>query len=453
MGEKLTLRVRSQVGMWRVQADTTETVGQIISRIETERSTDLTGRPLSRKIGDIEEILDAEKLIGELGLANGDILHLDVDREKTSVTAAAAHVGGGMKITKDGNIVATSDGTQKNGFRPGMMPLRNMKMQWRLDEFLALDEQFVFNFTGMQKQKAFCEQVSLETDSMKDLTQYMYMFDYKKLRVAFLYGHFTDGNKVRVECIYEPPQECTDTEFELLQDDKEEKVEVLANSLGLTRVGWLIVHPPREKDFIMSGMEALTAAELQLDAAKGVNDTCFITVMATLRQTNMETDDSKPARLEWTPAVDAFQTHKLCMEMVAENALDVHPTDPGFTRVHETFTARAEGRDLKDVPTQLMVAPVPIVQASSETFVSMFPKANREGVVQTRNDLKKQLEKAGKEGWTEKDLLRDFHLLLFLCDLLTLHDMPALCQSLLDPEGRLEDGNLLLIRSIAGFDM
>jgi hypothetical protein len=37
-------------------------------------------------------------------------------------------------------------------------------------------------------------------------------------RVAFLYGTFLEDKSARVEFIYEPPQETTDTSFQLLDD-------------------------------------------------------------------------------------------------------------------------------------------------------------------------------------------------------------------------------------------
>lgn len=37
-------------------------------------------------------------------------------------------------------------------------------------------------------------------------------------RVGYLYGYFNEEHNVKVEFIYEPPQECTDTSFDLLDD-------------------------------------------------------------------------------------------------------------------------------------------------------------------------------------------------------------------------------------------
>lgn len=70
---------------------------------------------------------------------------------------------------------------------------------------------------------------------------------------------------MKVEFIFEPPQTTTESSFELLDEDEEggapgegERVEALAGLLGVTRVGWLVLHPPREEFFhltvCMNGM-------------------------------------------------------------------------------------------------------------------------------------------------------------------------------------------------------
>lgn len=57
---------------------------------------------------------------------------------------------------------------------------------------------------------------------------------------------------------------------------------------------------------------------------------------------------------------------------------------------------------------------VPIEQHESAKFVHDFPRANRDGVMQTWEDVKRQLGRAGGQGFTYIDMLSDFHLLLFL---------------------------------------
>lgn len=64
-------------------------------------------------------------------------------------------------------------------------------------------------------------------------------------RIGYLYGTYEIHNDVplgiraNVVAIYEPPQESCKDSIRLLRDDKEEFVENLASSLGLSRVGWI----------------------------------------------------------------------------------------------------------------------------------------------------------------------------------------------------------------------
>ena len=50
-------------------------------------------------------------------------------------------------------------------------------------------------------------------------------------RVGYLYGKFESEGKVTVEFVYEPPQENTEFGFEIIEDEKEEKVARLAEML------------------------------------------------------------------------------------------------------------------------------------------------------------------------------------------------------------------------------
>ena len=83
--------------------------------------------------------------------------------------------------------------------------------------------------------------------------------------------------KVVVEAMYEPPQEYESETGEIvpMDDSKEDSIELIANALGLIKVGWIFGHPPRENGFSFSTSEVLMAAELQLEAADGVKKTPF----------------------------------------------------------------------------------------------------------------------------------------------------------------------------------
>ncbi len=152
----------------------------------------------------------------------------------------------------------------------------------------------------------------------------------------------------------------------MLEDEDEAKVEELAHYLGLSKIGWVFAHPPREEGYVFSSAEVLTAAELQLEAAQGLEEnTPFVTVKVTV-DTKGETH------------FEAFQVSKQAMEMTAEGALYIGE-NPGHCYINEQFTAIVEGRHAKEVDNNFFLVAVPIEQHASTRFLSMFPRKNREG--------------------------------------------------------------------------
>lgn len=444
----MILRVRTQLGTWKVRdVHPEDTIATLKNRVENEHQTNLHGRDFSSHPGGSPVIPD-HLTVEQAGLENGSQVYIQVDETQTGV-----HEEGktGKVISKEGNIVAKefSKYSEKHGFRPGKLPLRSMKMQWTLNEFMDLDSQFQYVLKAPDA--AMCTKVSLDTSSLNNIQQYMWNYNFQKMRVGFLYGHFLEDGAVKVEFVYEPPQNTTENSFEFLDGEGEEegelqdRVDTLARMLGVTRVGWLVLHPPREKYFHLSGLEVITAAELQLEAAEGVNDTSFVTVKITL------TEDDKVD-------VHACQVSKQCMEMVAEGALEISQ-HPGNCHIHKTFTAKVELRVTDEVSTNFFMANVPISQHNSTDFVSFFPRPHRAPCEMPGGiaDLKAQLERVGKQGWTLLDMLSDFHLLLFLVsppsNFLDLQqDMPKICESILNRDIPLDEGYSLLLRSIAGID-
>lgn len=121
-----------------------------------------------------------ELTVNDAGLENGAMLYLEVDETQIGVHENAVRTS--RVITKDGNIVAQEYAATAadKGFRPGMMPLRSMKMHWTLNEFAALDSQFEYKIK--RQEEAVCKKVSLDAASMNDFQQYMWNFDYRKIR-------------------------------------------------------------------------------------------------------------------------------------------------------------------------------------------------------------------------------------------------------------------------------
>jgi hypothetical protein len=77
-------------------------------------------------------------------------------------------------------------------------------------------------------------------------------------------------------------------------------------------------------------------------------------------------------------------------------------------------------------------------------------QANRETEAQTRDAVKRQLDRAQENrGWTMEDMLADFHLLLFLSDFFPIHeDMPLIVQSVVDKAQPLSEGFKLMLEHL-----
>jgi hypothetical protein len=71
-----------------------------------------------------------------------------------------------------------------------------------------------------------------------------------------------------------------------------------------------------------------------------------------------------------------YQVSKMCMEMAAEDVLDLSP-HLGMCKVKQPFTAIMEGKEASEVDNNFFIASVPIESWRSPTFVSLFPRQNR----------------------------------------------------------------------------
>ena len=137
-------------------------------------------------------------------------------------------------------------------------------------------------------------------------------------------------------------------------------------------------HPPREANFHFTAAEVMCAAEQQLLAAGGIEESLYVTVKVTLDE-------------EGKPLIDAWQVTKQCMEMVAEGALQGGP-HPGMCLVNPTFTAIVEGKPASEVDNNFFLSRVPIGSHES-IFIATFPRINRHENTQSAADIKRQLTK------------------------------------------------------------
>jgi nuclear protein localization family protein 4 len=127
-------------------------------------------------------------------------------------------------------------------------------------------------------------------------------------------------------------------------------VQHIAELLGLVKVvGWILGHETRpEKGFVFTAAAILMAAEMQLEAGGGVEETPFVTIQVA------------PSPEDGHVTVEAFQMSQQCMAVVVEEALNVDPKDPKACAISKLFTAIQEGKESKTVENNFFLTVVPI---------------------------------------------------------------------------------------------
>ena len=76
----------------------------------------------------------------------------------------------------------------------------------------------------------------IEPTAGNNFQTYMRRLGFAKCRMGYLYGSVNEKNEVRVEVIYEPPQDASPAGFALLEDPRRERVDQLAAALRLQKV-------------------------------------------------------------------------------------------------------------------------------------------------------------------------------------------------------------------------
>ncbi len=179
----LTLRVRTQIGTWRLaNVSPQDTFRWLRERLQTEHHATLGRNCFSLDPCGTQSIAD-DRTVREEKLQNGHMLYVNVDESKVGVhEACTSH----KYITKDGKIVHQDAETalKSTGFRPGMLPLRSMKIRWTLNEFVALDEQFVYRVKAQEK--SGCSLASLDSSALSGFQTYMRQFDFRTVRLGDL---------------------------------------------------------------------------------------------------------------------------------------------------------------------------------------------------------------------------------------------------------------------------
>eukprot|EP00945_MAST-04E_sp_MAST-4E-sp1_P008217 g8217.t1 len=462
--------------MWRISGLTGKSsVKDIQTQIEANHGVATKDQSLFMDPGNAKKMNPGDRL-SKLKLKHGDIVYLKFVSEaaSTSVLAKAAPTAR-KAIAEDGSIVVKAETvSEKNAVRPGLGSLRSRKLHWTMDELMQLESNYTFRIK--RQTKAVCNGVSMDMASAGDFQMFCQQQQFQVYRGAWMYGKYVkmlpdsklkeedakaaydsrgrklkvkakrvqegenEETQVRVECLYEPPQQGTADNLTLLEDPNEDYVESTAKMLGLERVGFIFSHPKRKAEgkFHFQSNEVLLAAENQLLAGDEKMESPFVTVKV------FRDDDGNVA-------FEGYQMSKQCLEMVAEGAITHDPREVRGCLVSDAFSALVEAKEVDMVDNDFFLCNVPIMQHSSNLKVGLT-QANRPTGHQWMNQPSSVLSTylRGKQSVDTISRFSDFQVLLMLGKVLDKSSTLSVCASIVDRSIPLEEGHKVILDSLSG---
>lgn len=167
-----------------------------------------------------------------------------------------------------------------------------------------------------------------------------------------MYGTVADDGAVRVDFIYEPPQQGTEENLILMRDTDEERlVDAIAMGLGMRRVGFIFTQTisQNKKDYTMSNSEVLQAAELHGES--GLKEWVTAVVKLTVNE-----DDGADVHFE------AFQMSDMCVRLFKEGWFETdigEEVDPKLSRMKKDVVVGV--KDTREVDNDFFLVLVKIL--------------------------------------------------------------------------------------------
>lgn len=321
--------------MERIRIDNPRiTIGELKSQIESQLRVPAQSQTLStnqnlllaKTLEDLSRFSDMSNpqiLLSSLNLANGSIIYLAYEGERTVAGPAVSPAGsfGKMKMTMD-DLIA-----------------KQMRVT--------------------RQENPHCELVSFDRDTANVFQHYVNeTLAFAVKRGGFMYGTVTSEGTVEVNFIYEPPQQGTEEKLILLRDPEEEKiVEAIAMGMGMRRVGFIFTQTisQNKNDYTMSNSEILQAAELQAEGDLKE----WVTAVVKLQ---VNEDGGADVHFE------AFQMSDMCIKLFKEGWFETENADgvdPKLSKMKKDVVVG--GKDTREVDNDFFLVVVKIVDHQVRT--------------------------------------------------------------------------------------
>lgn len=252
-----------------------------------------------------------------------------------------------------------------------------------------------------------CKRVDIARGAARSFGAYALETAFSVQRAGILYGTFAADGVTKAEVIYEPPQRGSADWVELLPDPDAKRIDDLAAAFGWQRVGWVLSHGVRE--IHMTSREVVQAAAIQRDCgAQAVTLVCLPEGMGQFR-------------------FEAYQVSNQAEQLLSRGWFaDLEAQkQPDALALAAGRTVNLLGRTVSLVPTLYMVVNVAITQ-QNDSIRSEFAVENRPRG-QTLDDYVRFVNKNKTRPFVER--VDDFHVLLFLSNLLSPQDAKSLVEA------------------------
>uniref|UniRef100_A0A383VRV9 MPN domain-containing protein n=1 Tax=Tetradesmus obliquus TaxID=3088 RepID=A0A383VRV9_TETOB len=424
----MLIRLRSRDGLERIQLEDGASVTAFMLAIQQQLGVPLEQQRISRdpalltaKDGAGISLLNdyREAPLQSLGVTHGDLLFLLYDMERQ---VAPAYKPGPLDSNRPfGSKVTMADIIAK---------------QRRVE----------------RQDKATVEGVSFDRAAANAFQQYCnsaLAFSIK--RGGICYGTVGEDNIVRVEFVFEPPQQGSQDELLLERGTPQEaqadflagvlglqKADFLAGVLGLQKVGWVFCQANKERDWIVSSGELQAMAAMQ-DEMGPKSVTVLVTWDANDHGGNVH--------------FEAFQCSEQAVQLYKDGWFVPESEPSGISKMRNPKEPNVEqavivaSKDADSVDNDWFLCACAILDHTGP-LLSSFPVENRL-IPQSASSLRDHLRKHSSLPYSSR--LADLHLLLWLAGQPNLDqaDMLAIVEAVRE-KAELMEGYKVIIDSIAG---
>jgi nuclear protein localization family protein 4 len=295
-------------------------------------------------------------------------------------------------------------------------------------------------------QPARVSKVRMDTDAAAIFQTFVLQRAWKLQRIGIMYGTYDEATtSVSVHAVYEPEQIGSETSVDVMPDPREQRVDKLAQMLGLRRVGIIMTHPPRDTDeIVLEGKELLFLAREQ----SRFGDHCVLFAIS---------PDPGSQEIQ----AQAWQASEQCVHLFQIGLLSESEEDTRYVASTQPLEIAQDDRDAKGhqkcvikepakaIDARWMTAHVAVEAFSSDVVGNRFVRISRPGEAPpTTQNLRRFLEDPKRKALPVAEQIRDFHVLIFLMEKVfdLQHDMPRIVKAVMT-RSKLQEADESVLRA------